>query len=132
MGTSVVTGSPETVAEEATPAVPAEVTLADLRAFAQSIPVEPIEVDGLGMVYVRGMTADQGGRIAAMYAGKQVAKVGPSVACYCLCDRDGNRLLQDSQLPEVMAWPNKIVFPVMTKALELSGLDLDTEEMQGN
>lgn len=117
------------------PAAP--LSIAQIENFAANIPVSPLDIEGLGRVYVRGLNTDEAGRIQAMAQNKQIAKVAPFVVCRCLCDQAGNRQLSDSDVTKVAAWSRAVSMAISDRVMEISGIDLtmsedEIAEAQGN
>ncbi len=108
-------------------------------ASAASCPQETVEVPEFGgAVIVRGMSGAQMAEFDKAVMGPidgdkppQVDQdlFAPMLLVHCLVDEKGSRLLKDSDLPKVKAWPASAFRRLATIAMRLNGF---TEDAAGN
>ncbi len=97
----------------------------------RDLKVEPIDIpEWGGVVYVRGMTGEERDKfessIVQMAAGGEqkinMKNVRARMACYTLCDEDGNRLFFDSEINELAKKSALALQRIFEVAQRLSGI----------
>ncbi len=99
--------------------------------------VVPVEIDGIGTLYVRELTALESAKIQAMST--QVVKDGAvdadatvrftaTLVLWGLVDEHGNRIFRDDEMDTVMALPGRVVDALAMAVLDASNLTPDSQE----
>jgi hypothetical protein len=92
-------------------------------AAAREFKREPLRIDGIGDVFVREVSADEAKQYADRHAAQDKDDLDNAawLAVRVLCDKDGNALLTDADIPAVRAMPMRILKAIGDKAQAVSG-----------
>lgn len=96
-------------------------------AAAKTAGCVPVEVEGIGTVYVRKMTLGERDE----YEQSRVEKIGDEyevtmtnararLVVLCACDQDGKRIFTDEDISALAAMPAPTLEPIVDKAMELN------------
>lgn len=121
---------------DAAPAQDARALSAGDLMTAAACPAELVRLEGIGSVWVRGMTAGEAGKIGQMHTRGQGDRLAAQMAAWCLQNADGSRMFRDDQVGELMGWRADLLQPIADAVLRLSGLeggaDVGVATAQGN
>jgi hypothetical protein len=100
-----------------------------LAAAKAPLPIEKVTVDGLGEVYVKGLSGKErdvweGSLLVGSGKRQRVdhANLRAKLVVRCIVDADGNRLLKDDDVETIGEMRADQLAPLYDKAAELSGL----------
>lgn len=99
--------------------------------LSHTVAPEPVDVPGLGRVFVRAMSARE--RLAFEEAAKAPGRVlAPTLICFSACNDSGTLLFGPADVDALHDRPWKTLAPVYEKALELNRVTAaDTETAAG-
>ena len=113
------------------------ITAAQLTAV-NDFEIEEVEVpEWGGWVYIRSLSARERdlfeGSIGAVAGKQNLANLRARLVVLCLCDEDGNRILEDDQSEFLGAKNAQVINRLFEKARRLSGMtDKDVKELEKN
>ncbi len=91
--------------------------------------LQEIEVPALGgSVFVREVNAKELDKIQLLLRNVGAGSTRPfsaEICAYLICDSDGKRLFNDSQIEKLNSINGKVLEPIMTAGLKLNGLGDD-------
>ena len=97
--------------------------------FQLKTKVEPLEVDDLGTVYIKSMTAsEREGLEKQMQKEKENNGIRATVFIYSVCEEDGSLVFDESDLEAVKGLPSAIVSKVFDFSSDLNALQPEAKE----
>lgn len=100
-------------------------TLSKSDFFKLKTKLVPFEVEDLGLVYIKSMTAsEREGLENKMQTEVENNGIRATVFIYSVCEEDGKLIFNDEDLDAIKSLPSSIVTAVFDKSNELNKLDL--------
>lgn len=97
--------------------------------FLLKTKVVPLDVEELGTIYIKSMTAsEREGLEKKMQVEIDKNGIRATVFIYSVCEEDGSLVFSDEDLESVKALPSAIVTAVFDKSNELNKLSPDAKE----
>lgn len=98
--------------------------------FLLKTKVVPLEVDDLGTIYIKSMTAGEREGLEKKMK-DEIGKNGVRalVFVYSVCEEDGSLVFGEEDLESVKGLPSSVVIPVFDKSNELNKLSPDATEV---
>lgn len=100
-------------------------TREQILAKRQDLPRETVEIDGLGQVCIRTMTATERGKLIEAQKKLNGADAMPLLAAASLCDESGALLFTAEHLPMLGELPAKTLDAIGLHAMRINGMNAE-------